>query len=428
MLTESLRRRAREANRSRAHHRAAAEMLATRAESPERVGRHFLAARELDRALAPLIAAAEDRRRRGDQRIAQALLEDCQRVVDELSPDDHDPRKVDLWLAQVRAAYTLGENEKAAALAGEALAVSERAGLVRRQAQALLECARVAVGRHTVQEIETLLERLDVLPEEALDDALLANVSLTRGVARARAGDLDMAEECLLHACEVFERAGDHYMAAAATQQLATALLFAGSLDKARQHATATLATAEELGARILVAEGLIVLGEIARHTGDLSDAERCYRQAHAIIASVEHRNQVVCELNLGLVLAMRGDFSAAREALLACEETVQAGSRLHLLVPLYGVLLACEAGLGGWGAFDAHAEQIHHLLTEQDMVDPDFAWAAQRAGELAAAAQEPARATVAFELALTQWRGLGRAASMAEVEAALAAIGSSDA
>jgi hypothetical protein len=67
-----------------------------------------------------------------------------------------------------------------------------------------------------------------------------------------------------------------------------------------------------------------------------------------------------------------------------------------------------------GW---DRHWQAIEALLGETHYLDLDIATVAEMAAELAVAAGELARARQAYELALAQWKALGRGAEAERVK-----------
>lgn len=79
-----------------------------------------------------------------------------------------------------------------------------------------------------------------------------------------------------------------------------------------------------------------------------------------------------------------------------------------------------CAAGLGDWSSYDTYLSRALEMLSGGKMHDPDIAFPAERAGELAAAAGHPARARRAWELAVLEWKTLGRAADASRVQARL--------
>jgi hypothetical protein len=83
--------------------------------------------------------------------------------------------------------------------------------------------------------------------------------------------------------------------------------------------------------------------------------------------------------------------------------------------------LVACDAALGDWEAWDLDLAAARDLEAAWEAQDPDLAWAATRAAELATAAGEGQRARAAWQIALREWRALGEAA---EVDKAARALG----
>jgi tetratricopeptide (TPR) repeat protein len=172
-------------------------------------------------------------------------------------------------------------------------------------------------------------------------------------------------------------------MAVPAEQQLAMVLLHLGHAEAATAHGRHAVQVAERIGARLLVAESQTLLGEIARHDGQLDAAETAYRGALQQLRALGHRNALICEINLGLVDVQRGEHARARGVLQASLAQLEERRRPDLAAAVHVFLLPCCAAVADWEAFDSHFEQARYLVSSTGMVDGDIADAAERAATM---------------------------------------------
>jgi len=75
----------------------------------------------------------------------------------------------------------------------------------------------------------------------------------------------------------------------------------------------------------------------------------------------------------------------------------------------VYAALLPCYAHASDWEAWDKYLTRLTDLLTTVRLTDADLAWPMQLAGEVATQRAQPERARRAFQIALDQWRALGK-------------------
>jgi hypothetical protein len=85
--------------------------------------------------------------------------------------------------------------------------------------------------------------------------------------------------------------------------------------------------------------------------------------------------------------------------------------------------MLPCDAARRDFASWDAHLDAAIEILKTSDGNDPDLAWAANVAGDLALDAGEHERARAVYEVALAQYRALGRAEETARLEQRIASL-----
>ncbi|WP_161628679.1 tetratricopeptide repeat protein [Nocardiopsis salina] len=113
--------------------------------------------------------------------------------------------------------------------------------------------------------------------------------------------------------------------------QLAEAALGAGDLDKALEHARASLAAAETPGADTRGrGAALEWIGLHARRSGDAVEAERLLRESRPFLDHTRERPLALSDMHLGDVAAMRGDTAAALQWYRTSMERFRAHARLE--------------------------------------------------------------------------------------------------
>ena len=159
-------------------------------------------------------------------------------------------------------------------------------------------------------------------------------------------------------------------------------------------------------------------LGDVARVQGEYEQAERHYRDAIAQLRALGARSALaVSENNLGLALLRQGRYREARDVLEAGAHKLVAIGRRSGQAWAAAVLLPCYAALGDWATWDDTMVRAQALLEETGYIELDIALMTELAGEKAQAADHPERATAAYRLALSQWRGLGREREASAIE-----------
>lgn len=425
MVRESLERRAAEAGRLAGHHACCARVLAAGRGSAarERWARHLAAAGDHEGAAEPLFEAAQQRWITADYGMAELLLQEREAALQALKLAGDDVRWARGWALRASLARIGNDQPGAARWASEAERVAESAGALGTWLQARRERGLVATVSGDPDAGIALLEEAEARCEAAGEEELLAQARFELGYLLLFRGRAREALERCLAAREVFARAGDERQAAQCDTRAADALKQLGELDRCEERASAAVARFEKIGARIGSAAALNLLGEVARLRGDLARAEEMYRRALKIEVAVGASDAVTVRTNLALTLLSRGTLEAAEAAFEEVLTTAQRHGLTHLEAVSRLGLMACAAGEGAWLAWESHVDPAEALLS-QGLVDADFALTAERAAELARAAEQEGRARRAWRLALAQWEQLGRAREVARVRAAMAGGG----
>lgn len=379
-------------------------------------------------ALGPLLQGAQLWNGTGDYNEAAALLELAERAVDACGAGAQDPRRVWLMVLQARHVGT-ADVQRASELALRAEAVAQARGLAdpewgRRWAWARIERVRLEWLSGRFQAAATLLEEALPVTERLEDGRLLVEARQCQGQLKLRRGDLDGAEVAFAEALARAEGMGDRVKAASLARWLALPAKHRGDLETAKRHAEHSVAICEAIGARARMGDGLTVLGEIARYRGELEEAEALYRAAIRAEEAGGTPDAAVGRLNLGMVLMQRGRFEAAREVFERCLAQAQATGVSSVQGASWLGLLVCAGARGDWPAWDRWMALSRGMLERTGWVDADIGLSLKLAGESARAAGDPERGRAALELALGQYRQLGRDADCAAIEALLARAG----
>ncbi len=408
MQAESLSRRAREAGRWAALHRACARSLSPRLAGrgrAERVGRHLAEAGEGLEAAPLLFDAASERLAICDYAQAHALCAIRDEGLAAAGVDEGDPRRAMGLLRRAEVAVSQGRVDDCLRI------VNRVASLAPTDEQVLSELAeqrgRIALKQARNEESaaayrEALTRKRRVGDREGEAHAL-------HGLADAEKllGQLDEARRHYEQSIALFDELGLVVEAARVRSGFADVVRRRGDLDTAMAVLESALLTTRRHNNRHAVAVALNTLGDVTRARGDLASAERYYEEGYAELAALASREAGIVRLNVGLVQLARGRWDEARSTFTLCRRDL-ADRRGYLAFALAG-LCASTAGKRDWDAHDPVAEELDALLRELSVIDDDLAWMLERAARLLVNAGESARAERMIELALAQWRALER-------------------
>ena len=433
MLRESLERRARETGRWWAHHRACATMLYRRlagadgavprgleARLAERLGRHLLAAGDLEEALAPLVLGAKDRYSTGEYAHASMLVSDWDRAITRLQLRPDDPRWGEGWMLRASLCRSMGRIEEAQAWTSRALEASTAFGWTRIEAEAWLERGKLAFVLGEAGEVVRLLRASEERAAAIGDRTLLGKARLDLANFLRIRGELPAAITYLRQAQIEFQAIGDAVNEAYCHLGLGVVARAEGRLADARKELEQSFIRFERAGSRRGMADALNALGETDRLQGDLPRAEERYRAALVHFRAVDSPQTFAPECNLALVLVGRGRYPEARRVLEGLLPAVERGGRRVYRGNLHAYLLPSLAAAGDWSAFMDHLALANSLLSETRIVDEDIPRLASLAATLALEADQVDAAKGAWQLALDQWQKLNRPPEAAAARRAL--------
>ncbi len=447
MLRESLERNARDQGRWPHLHRACARMLlkrylgAQRGVS-ERLGRHLLAAGDLDEALVPLLLGAREHIDGSEFRIADELLRLREQAMDELALDDADPRWGPGWLLDLELAFLRGQLVPAAHLASRIAQAARDHAWNAVLPDALIWGGRVALARGELDSAQRRFDEARTLVEARRDTARRVDclrgsgqVAFRRGLVEPAMDSLrealDLARslkdkrrvaECLQALRPVILHRGDHALAADLIKQahalhesvgnrhglgeclhgLGEIALVSDHLDRAAVHFQRGFALFERLGAQGGIAACLLGLAEIDRRRQRAASAEERYRQVlHLHDATGGAGEAIRPRIGLALVLLSQGRPAEAHDLLTQAAEAAERDGRRALLSDAYATLLRCDALRARWDDWHEHLQRLCAVLLETAAVEVELPVALIEAARAAARADRDDDADHALRLAL---------------------------
>jgi len=398
-------------------------MLRTRAGPgvAERLGRHLVAAGEIEQALAPLRFGARERLERGDYALCEGVVSELEHALGALGRAPEDPSWGECWLVRARLALKRGRHEEGLGWVARAAEGAQAHDWRSIRAEALLLEGQLHRLSGSTAQAEQCLAQARELARELRDDRLLAEAVDGLGRVLMHKGELGRAEDCWHEARGLFLALGDNLGAASVLWSLALVSSYTAQLDIAVRYNERAIGELRRLGDRWGVARCLNAAGEIARLRGELEAAADYYRQAGEIMEALGAEDwSSVCRANVARVQVELGHMREARADLEEIVRELEAQDRRTVLSWVHTVLLVCCAADRDWEEWDKNLDRIRQLLAESGYLDLDIAQVAKMAAEAALAAGNRTRAREAYELSLAQWTGLGRAEDAAKIQSTL--------
>ncbi len=413
MLRAALERRAADAGRLPAAHRACAAMLEGRDSAVDmgRRAQHRVGAGDLEGALDDFFVAATS----GPRDEARWLV-DLVAAWDDAAPapSESDPRRsrqrAEGWAVGARAARMCGRTVEARRWGDACDGLARRLDFDDLLARVLEERAALASD----------LGQLDVsreLYDEALAAAVRSGDGRVRLAIQLRVAQLMLEVGRVLRARALFEEVragaaavpGAELFAARASVSLGSAMAQEGSVREGIDTIQQGLAVLEAQATPWDRAQAHNLLAEAQRANGALEGAEQSYRTARVLMRSQGAWTGVFAELNLALVGFARGRFAPHLSPLLRILAWSRQDGRPTVEAMTRVCLLRIVAELGRWESFDEHLAALRDRLTLTRMVVSDVALQALEAGEAARRAGENSRAIEGLHLAQSQFMALGR-------------------
>ncbi len=406
LLREALVARCRTAGRWAAAHGAVADMLATRRGSTlaERRGRHLLEGGRPDEALEPLLHAAKLRLTALDHLGALSLFHAREEAMHALPVPSHDPRWVAGWRVRALAEGWFLHPEQGIHWARRALERCERFSWDGDTIRCLLLIGRFYRVAGAIEASYSHLRR-------ARDLALRGGwVELQARIARELAhlarwsGEIDRARALYERALGGLEASGDPVEAGLCELDVVECDIVRRVLDEsvARRLLSARwrFEAAGDQRGLVRCAE---FLGDYMRARGELSQAEKEYRDGVMRHESLGRGPDSQAHLKLGQVLVLQGQHQEARRVLDTFRVAVRRMGRKAPLASALAALLPCLAREGDFETFDGHLGSLRAVLEATGYVDGDVATMLELAADEARAAGREWPAQRARTLAQSQ-------------------------
>jgi len=415
---ESLVMSAQRAGRWQEHHMSCAAILRHREDvevSAERIGRHLMEAGALEAAVDLLMTGVKTLRKTSSYRDALSLIGTCEETLKIIDPGEADPRWGQIMVERVAIQRLQGDQSEAMRWANRAVLVAQRHQWDEVLPMALVEKATVAVNRRELNLAEKLLEEALALTDDAnLRARCLQNLAT---VQHGR-GDIDRGNELLSEARQLFADVGDDFGQAECWRAMAPfedAKRGMSLLERASE-------VYKRMGMRSGIAYCVNASADIQRRSGDLRAAELGFNQAIKLFDAIGGRdgNGVYPRMNLGLIYLQRGELEDAKDVVEEARAALARTKRAPLLASSNIILMATAGAQSDWQTWDRCYRAAKTLLRRTRFQDRDLAWAAMLAGRHAYANRDLARAVDAWDIARSQYEGLGDDEALREVSALL--------
>ena len=413
-LRETLLDLAEERGRLKAHHRQCAAMLEARygadndSLSP-RLAAHLLAACAYQEALDPILQGVRELCMvRQDFEAAHAYLDRYEEVLRILDVGAEDYRVIQGWTRRARTYLGQWKLEPAQKLLELCEVIARRQGFDDQLADILLAYGSWARFRSDFDESKRLAaEALEIFEAHA-DRLSVARALGELAWSHKSLGEFEQARDLFLEIQSHCAALGKIQYEAESLRGLSWVLIALGDHGQAVKAAHKSLKLFESIGDLRGVSRCYTLLGEQARHDGNLRDAESHYRRALALSERIGNTREPINPFNIGIVLLERGEPEEARTHL---EESLKRGlvfGSKALEALARGGLCWCHAAVGEWERFDRDLDLASSALQESSYKERDLAIALHAAADLAWSTGHRERARWAYHLAREQWQAFG--------------------
>ncbi len=382
-----------------------------------RLARHYLAARHWDEALEPLLAAAEDARIKCEFDVAYAYYDQAEECLRHLQADEDDPRRARIWIQRAETLIRQTDLTTADELLSRAEALARVHAREDLLASTLVQRAAVANRRGKIPQGMPLIKEALRLYRANKNTTGRARAMITLADLHYWAGEHYDAERAYQKALQLNQRIGNTLDAARVEMALGSLYTVLGDMEKGQELLEHARDVFEEIGDLNEVANCANNLGELFRTQGDLDRAEAAYLESQAISHRIGVHDDIVIQLNLGMVYLTKNDVEKAGERFRTILKLTEDSERRGYLAFAHIANLPLAAHREDWQSWDHHIHQGRHHLAATSFVDADVARLARDAGERAMIAGQPGRARHALLIARSQWLSMGRQDRAAEID-----------
>jgi serine/threonine protein kinase/tetratricopeptide (TPR) repeat protein len=417
LVAEALIRRAEQSGELTHLHSAAANMLSARDEiSHGELGRHLYGANRLEEAAHHLWEGARLAHKAVRNNRAWALIGQQQECLQRLGVPQNDLRWADTWLTKGRIRRSQSRASAARKFLHKVLEIadnSERGRILQAWTyRSLGELARLEANNKRGMQLHK--KALAYSPKGSdIHAKTLGSIGFLSGTL----GNQDQAMDFLKKAQEQALESGDKAVQMDVSMQHCAMLQLFGKHDEAQKILLSLRKAFLSEGRRHPLARCANDLGEIARHKGNVKEAEHYYHEALASFEAVGSETAWIPRANLGILLAEQGRSLEAREHLERVRRRMRRLGHTGLLGIMHIILTLVAAHECQWETLDEDFKEGTRLLDIAQLVDKDVARESHLAGELCFEAGKFHRALRCLNLAQDHYERMER-----EEDAALVA------
>ncbi len=382
------------------------ERYGERVDIVERIATHRMLGGQLADALEPLATAALMRTNSGDFDQARRWLKEHEATLEKLEAAEDDPRWGVNWSVAARCFLKMNLVDDANEYIERGWNQSQSKSWAEHHAEFALHRANYS---RKVGEADLAEDRY----REAM--SLFSKLQDPRGIGRAAYGVAEVLrfkghlDESLTFYDSAVRQLDEVYPEGVpiTLQGKAGSLIARGDNDEARAVLQQAVDEAERYGQRSVMAAVSNVLGELERREENWVAARDAYRRSVAILESIGSRGAILPTLNIALCDLALENWAAALPVL---ERGVvvlrEIGERSHLGL-LYVCIAVAAAGLERWELWDKQLDLAERSIEESRAVDPEIAYQARHAAEVARGHGEVERAMRAEAIAAAQEEAL---------------------
>ena len=392
LLVASLKQFSRESGRGRSHHRRCAEMLdlfywGSEGMAGQRIGEHWIAAGEMKRALAPLLARCEWLGLHESGR-PEEWVRCCQRhrdVLDILGIPEGDRQRLESDL--MSANIELRQGRRVDALQGFR-EVYERA--VHKKDSLIAARAAIALSQLEPKDDERRRHYGMIAIEwarDAGDSEVIAKALGTRGIYKSQCGDFHEAKDLFESALvEAAKGRGSKGLIPYFHYRLGLISMHQGELEKAYETFLVTLTKSKDQQLRALEGSVELALGDLEKYWGKITQAEKRYRRSQELARQRGYPHNVAADLNLVQVFLAQRDWRAAEDSLGRAREALnQLGGSKHYETLMEVLSLALAVGTQDREKRQELWDAVQVRWAEKPPGFVDYPWLLELSGELAA-------------------------------------------
>lgn len=419
---ETLLENARRQQRYEEHHRVCAQVLQSLYQDlptgmAERIGKHFVEARQYSEALKPILKAGDEFRIRCDFERAHTQFRQYQELLDRMQVVASSPIRVDGWLLRAKTLVRQSEFGAADNLLSRCESIARATGREDLLAASLHERAVVANYRGKIPEGMALIEEALELYEDQRNLAGRARAMTTLASLHYWAGSYFESERAYRKGLQLTRRAGDRLEVARVEMALGSLYTVLSDFEESRRLLIHAREVFEEVGDLGEVANCLNNLGELFRQQGDLEQALHAYEEARKVMGRLDQEDDVVILINLGMVQIACDNMKEASALFKRVLQVTAASQRRGYLGFAHIANLPVAAFEEDWASWDEHLEAARGHLEATGFVDSDMAALAEDAGQRALLQGEWKRGQGALLVARAQWLAMGRQDQAAKID-----------